>query len=98
MTFPEGKRTRDGKIQYFKKGFFVAGKAAGLPIVPLAVHGLYEINRAKTYVFKPGKIKILVGPQFETANLTEDELKELPKKIQEFMDRFLVECDNKKMA
>lgn len=89
LTFPEGTRTRDGKIHDFRMGMFLAAREAGYPIVPLAVHGLFEINRAKTYSFKPGKVTIWVGPQFETKGLNDDELKALSIHIKEMIENFL---------
>ena len=53
--WPEGTRSRDGKLQSFKKGFVHAALATGLPIVPVVVH-----NAAK--IFPRGKLKFNPGP------------------------------------
>jgi 1-acyl-sn-glycerol-3-phosphate acyltransferase len=39
MVFPEGTRSRDGQVKRFKKGIFYAAVRAGVPVVPVAVHG-----------------------------------------------------------
>jgi 1-acyl-sn-glycerol-3-phosphate acyltransferase len=39
LIFPEGTRTRDGRLQEFKDGAFLLAKEMGCPIVPVAVHG-----------------------------------------------------------
>lgn len=42
MIFPEGARTRDGKLQDFKKTYAILAKELEIPIVPMVVKGAYE--------------------------------------------------------
>ena len=39
VVFPEGTRSKDGQVKRFKKGMFYAAVRAGVPVVPVAVHG-----------------------------------------------------------
>jgi 1-acyl-sn-glycerol-3-phosphate acyltransferase len=39
VVFPEGTRSKDGQVKRFKKGIFYAAVRAGVPVVPVAVHG-----------------------------------------------------------
>ncbi len=39
IVFPEGTRSRDGRVQPFKKGPFALAMEAGVPVVPVAVSG-----------------------------------------------------------
>jgi 1-acyl-sn-glycerol-3-phosphate acyltransferase len=39
LVFPEGTRSRDGRVQPFKMGMFHAAVRAGVPVVPVALHG-----------------------------------------------------------
>jgi 1-acyl-sn-glycerol-3-phosphate acyltransferase len=41
MIFPEGTRSKDGKLQEFKDGAFRLAIEAGVPVLPLAVNGAY---------------------------------------------------------
>lgn len=41
--FPEGERSPDGTPRRFKKGAAITALQAGVPIVPVAIHGLFEI-------------------------------------------------------
>ena len=43
MIFPEGTRSRDGKIRPFKKGGFIMAVDAGVPIVPVILQGTRSI-------------------------------------------------------
>lgn len=42
FIFPEGARTRDGKLQDFKKTYAILAHELGVPIIPLVVKGAYE--------------------------------------------------------
>ena len=37
--FPEGTRSKDGEIHRFKSGAFTLAKEAGVPILPVVLHG-----------------------------------------------------------
>jgi 1-acyl-sn-glycerol-3-phosphate acyltransferase len=70
LTFPEGHRTLDGKVRPFRTGVFLMARNAGMPIVPIAAHGLYCLNNKGTPFFHPlCKVTVFVGPQLETEGL-----------------------------
>ncbi len=74
LVYPEAHRTRDGKVHDFKKGAFLLARDVGLPIVPLATRGMFEMNRKGTWLFRPSKITLYVGAPIETLGLSNDEL------------------------
>ncbi len=43
LVFPEGTRSRDGKLAPFKTGAFQLAISAGIPVQPIAVIGSYDI-------------------------------------------------------
>jgi len=43
IIFPEGKRSRFGKLQTFKKTFAILSKELKIPIVPIAITGAYDL-------------------------------------------------------
>lgn len=55
LAFPEGTRTRDGRVGPFKSGTFTIARDLGLPIVPVAVTGMYEILRAGSARMRLGR-------------------------------------------
>ncbi len=43
IIFPEGTRTRTGKMGPFKRGSFMLANEIGLPIVPLTINGSFDV-------------------------------------------------------
>jgi long-chain acyl-CoA synthetase len=43
VLFPEGERSPDGAVKKFKKGAAILSHHLGVPIVPVAIHGVFEI-------------------------------------------------------
>jgi 1-acyl-sn-glycerol-3-phosphate acyltransferase len=66
LAFPEGTRSRDGKILPFKKGVFVVALEAGVPIVPVAIHGSGAVLPTGGFRVKGGPVRLKVGKPIET--------------------------------
>lgn len=59
--FPEGTRTRTGKLGKAKRGVFYFAAHTGLPILPVAIQGSFDrMPRGQYSKFNPGPIKIMV--------------------------------------
>jgi len=58
VVFPEGTRGEAYPLRPFKKGPFVLAIAAGVPIVPIIVHGTIEIMPRGSLWAHPGTIDI----------------------------------------
>ena len=58
VVFPEGTRGHAYPLRPFKKGPFVLAIAAGVPIVPVIVHGTIEIMPKGSLWVHPGKIDV----------------------------------------
>ncbi|MDW8067002.1 MAG: AMP-binding protein [Aquificaceae bacterium] len=61
VIFPEGARTRDGKLLPFKKGFAILSKELSVPVVPVAIKGTYESMSLRDKFPKPTKIEVIFG-------------------------------------
>jgi 1-acyl-sn-glycerol-3-phosphate acyltransferase len=61
LVFPEGTRSKTGKMGEFKKGGFVLAIETGIPIVPMDVTGSFELLPTHTLLIRSGTINITVG-------------------------------------
>lgn len=70
VAFPEGTRTRDGRVGPFRKGVFYIARDLGVPVVPVAVTGMYEVMRKGSWMIRPGHtVTVHVEAPIETAGL-----------------------------
>lgn len=58
VIFPEGTRSRDGRLAPFKKGAFMLAAESRVAIVPTAVTGSYEIMRKGSWRIHPQTIHL----------------------------------------
>ncbi len=72
--WPEGTRSRDGRLLPFKKGFAHLVLATGLPIVPVIIHGTHRRWPNRTYKLYPGDLHIDVLPAIDTSSWSIDTL------------------------
>ena len=75
-VFPEGTRSRDGRLQPFKKGAMHLALQAKCPIVPVVINGAHKIwgKTGYTIVVDAEPIKIEFLPPVDTANWTVENL------------------------
>jgi long-chain acyl-CoA synthetase len=68
LVFPEGMRTPDGQIHPFRSGIGLLAANLGLPVVPMRIHGLWEVKKSGRRVFAPwGTIRVNVGEPIRLA-------------------------------
>ncbi|MCL2102995.1 MAG: 1-acyl-sn-glycerol-3-phosphate acyltransferase [Syntrophorhabdaceae bacterium] len=58
IIYPEGTRSKDGKLQPLKKGGFRIALGTGLPIVPVRVLGSHELLPAGAITVRPGRVVV----------------------------------------
>jgi 1-acyl-sn-glycerol-3-phosphate acyltransferase len=68
MLFPEGERSIDGELKKFKKGAPILSAHLDVPIVPVALDGLFELwPRGRAFNWKcllpwrGGRIRVVFG-------------------------------------
>jgi 1-acyl-sn-glycerol-3-phosphate acyltransferase len=85
VMFPEGGRTRTGKLMPFKMGAFRLALTHGVPIVPVTIRGAETIWPVGQMLPRPGKLTITYHPPIQVARLHEDlsrlELKENAREL-----------------
>jgi len=70
VIFPEGGRTRDGKIQPFLPGAFFLAIKAQADIVPIALVDTFDLLPMNTYHIKCQPLEMRVGEPISTTGLT----------------------------
>lgn len=70
LIFPEGTRSRDGRILPFKKGGFVLAVDAGVPIVPVIIRGTRDIIPKGHFMIRPAPLSMQILDPVETAGYT----------------------------
>ena len=60
VVFPEGTRSRDGRLLRFKKGGFLLAVQTGAQIVPVTVNGSARVLPAGGWRLRPGGIEVFV--------------------------------------
>jgi len=72
VIFPEGGRTRTGDLMQFKQGAFRLALTFGVPIIPVAISGAYEIWPASSLLPKPGRLKIRYLPRIDVERVPQE--------------------------
>ena len=72
--YPEGLRTRDGKMNKFKKSFAILAKELNVDIQPYVISGAYELFPTGKKFPKPGKISIEFLDKIKVEDLSYDEI------------------------
>ena len=81
MTFPEGTRSRDGRIQTFKKGVFHLALKSGVPIVPITIIGSREIMPKKSLRVTPGNVSVIIHKPVEVGPYRAESVDELVERV-----------------
>lgn len=66
IVFPEGTRSRTQAMKPFKKGAFRIAIANQLPVVPVTLHGTWDIWRPNAKVFRPGTARVVIHEPIPT--------------------------------
>jgi 1-acyl-sn-glycerol-3-phosphate acyltransferase len=60
IIFPEGTRTKDGRIQSFKRGFSIVAIKSKAKIYPITINGAYKLCKTGSLVVLPGVVRIII--------------------------------------
>lgn len=78
-TFPEGTRTRTGRLTEFKNGAFKMAHKAGAPVVPISIVGAAKVMPIHwMFPYRParGVTKVIIHEPIESEGKTEEDLAE----------------------
>ncbi len=82
VVFPEGTRSGGEQMGEFKAGSFKLALKSGVPVVPVAIDGSYKIMGKKSLIIMPAKVTVNILEPIITSELSKEESKELPNRVQ----------------
>lgn len=83
FAFPEGGRASDGHLAPFMSGPSYMAIRAGVPIVPMALIGTYELLPMHGRHFRPQTIKLVVGEPLATTGRSSRDAEALTGQVRE---------------
>jgi 1-acyl-sn-glycerol-3-phosphate acyltransferase len=83
FVFPEGGRTPTGELQNFLSGAAYLAIRAQVPLVPIALSGVYDLLPIHTRHLYPSQLTLTVGEPIETTGMTPRQTEELTAKLRE---------------
>ena len=85
MFFPEGTRSRDGRVKRFHDGAFRLAVAAGVPVLPLALDGTMDALPKHGWQFSRADVRLTVLPPVPTDGLTADDVPALRDHVRQLI-------------
>lgn len=82
MVFPEGGRSKTGQIQPFLSGAFYVAIKAGVPVIPMAIVGTYEVLPMNTFHIHPGPLELVIGKPIATSDYSPRDMDKLSHRVQ----------------
>ena len=85
LVFPEGKTSEDGNMTPFRAGIGLLAKQLNLPVVPIYLHGLFDLKQKEQILTRPGHVHATIGAPVRLApHQDAEEIKrELERRVRE---------------
>jgi 1-acyl-sn-glycerol-3-phosphate acyltransferase len=80
-VFPEGTRSPDAGVRPFKRGSFVLALEAGVPVVPVSLHGVKRVVPRGLATLRPGTVRLVIHPAVPTTGRTVDAAASLAEEV-----------------
>jgi 1-acyl-sn-glycerol-3-phosphate acyltransferase len=89
VVFPEGGRTADGELKPFLSGAAYLAIRAQVPLVPIALKGVYDLLPIHTHHFYPGELTMQIGAPIETKGMSVRQNGELTERLRGAIEAML---------
>ncbi len=87
--WPEGTRSRDGRLLSFRKGFAHLAIATGLPVVPVVLHAAHERLPERSFQLVPGALDVEVMEPVDTRSWKRETVDVHVEQVHEIVRRAL---------
>jgi 1-acyl-sn-glycerol-3-phosphate acyltransferase len=91
MVFPEGTRSKNGRVGSFKEGAFTLAKMNGVPILPVVIDGTRSYS-AGGWLNARQLFQVTILPQIPATEVAATDVRALQEKV-----HALIEAEHKKM-
>ncbi len=91
FIYPEGKRSKGGPMQEFKKGSLRLATKPGVPVIPITIDGAYKIFEEQGKLRKGVTVKYCIHEPIPTAGMDKREASELAGVVEKIIRRKLAE-------
>jgi 1-acyl-sn-glycerol-3-phosphate acyltransferase len=89
IIFPEGTRSKDGRLLRFRLGGAVIALRSGVSILPVTVNGGRFVLRKGTLDLLPGKMEIIIGEEIDPAAFEENDREALMEAVKSAIEKNL---------
>ena len=90
FVFPEGGRSHDGQLGPFMSGPAYMAIRAGVPLIPMALVGTYELLPIHTRHFSPRPLELRIGAPIPTTGLTARQSEPLTAQLREAIEELRI--------
>jgi len=81
LIFPEGTRSRDGKMQSFRRGAFFLAINSGAPVVPITIEGTHDLMPKGSPLTKRGTVRVIFHKAVSVNGLNEEDMPTLMEHV-----------------
>ncbi len=81
IVFPEGTRSRDGRLQPLKRGGFFLAVRTGAPVIPVTICGTFPLMPRGSFFIRKGAVQITFHPPIPVGGLGIDNLPSLSEAV-----------------
>jgi len=87
IVFPEGTRSKDGKVAEFKAGTFKLAIKSKVPIVPFTISGAADVLENNSHHrVAPADVHLYIHKPIDVASIDKEELAKLHEKVQTIVE------------
>lgn len=94
FVYPEGTRSKDGKVHEFHAGSFKAAQRTGCPIIPVAMKGTRDIWENHPRKLVPGDVYLTFGKPVYMTELDPEQKKHIGDFVKADIERMLAGMKN----
>lgn len=85
LIFPEGRRTATGVMGEFRGGIGMLASGLGVPVLPVRLHGLWNLKLKRKWFAPRGSIRVVIGEpvRYEAGRAPEEVARDLHERVAE---------------